>query len=246
MTERSEFVAWRGGKGIKPDELLGVMGPGLAPGSEAPFVPAARWSEVIAAIAVRLLRAVSEVRPFQEREADVLVRCARIMAAGSEHDAGRYASALEAIALLNTARIMAESRPPTVESALSWFPAPSPEVRHARLDRKCPYKLSELAAEAAAHHAALAGVQGTIPRQPCAPSRKPSAATWRQRSRTARSRRPHDCGSETNASAGGHSLSRNPGGGSADPVIFRSSSKHAVNHARGDHIIGGVTLHTGD
>lgn len=67
MTDRSEFVAWRGGKGIKPDELLGAMGPGLAPGSEAPFVPAARWSEVIAAIAVRLLRAVSRVRPFQER-----------------------------------------------------------------------------------------------------------------------------------------------------------------------------------
>jgi hypothetical protein len=68
------------------------------------------------------------------------------------------------IALLNTARIMAESRPPTVENALSWFPrALVWGVRHARLDRKCPYKLSELAAEAAAHHAALAGVQGDNP-----------------------------------------------------------------------------------
>ena len=164
MTEHAKLVAWRGGKGIPRDELLGAMGPGLAPGSEAPFVPAPRWSDVAAAIATRLLRAAAKIRPFQEREANIYVNCVTVMAVGGEHDEGRRLAAIEAAAFLNTTRIMADRKPPSVEAALSWFPrALAWATRHARLDRKCPYKLADLAAEAAAHHAELARVQGDDP-----------------------------------------------------------------------------------
>lgn len=164
MTEPVALVAWRGGKAVPPDELLAAMGPGLAPSAGAAFVPAARWNEVAAAIGERLLRAVAMVRPFQEREADIYVNCIAVMATSAGHDAGRRGAALEAVAFLNTSRIMAEPRPPSIEGALRWFaPALAWATRHPLLDRKCPYKLSDLAAEAVAHHAALARAHGADP-----------------------------------------------------------------------------------
>jgi hypothetical protein len=160
MSNDGDLVAWREGRGIVASEMLSAMGPGLSPREGAPFVPAARWSEVVAAIAVRLLRAISPLAGMQDHEREMLVHSIAAMATGGEHDEERKIMALVAQANLGIVSRFGTARPPALEGALAWFPrALEWATRRARLNRKCPYDLPSLAAEAAAHHAALASAQ---------------------------------------------------------------------------------------
>jgi len=165
VTERDDIIAWREGKGIGEADLLAAMGPGLAPSATAQVVPTARFSEVAAAIAARLVRAIAVASPgIAEHELQMLVHAIAAMAIGGEHDEERRIAALMAQANLGIVSRFGTARTFALEGALGWFPrALEWATRRARLDRKCPHNLPELAAEAVSHHIAIARALGRDP-----------------------------------------------------------------------------------
>lgn len=157
MNERIDPVAWREGRGVPPEELLASMGPGLAPGQDSPCVPVTAWSLVAAAMAARLLRSIAQIPALQEHETSMLAHAVAAMSIGGEPGEENRIASLMAQANLGIVTRIGTARTAAVEGALSWFPRAFVWATHrARLDRKCPYSIPDLAAEAAAHHAALA------------------------------------------------------------------------------------------
>jgi hypothetical protein len=165
VTERDDTVAWREGKGVCEADLLAAMGPGLARSSTEEVVPAARFSEVIAAIAARLVRALAAAPSgMAEHEIEMLIHAIAAMVIGGEHDEERKIAAFVAQANLGIVSRIGTARTFAVEGALGWFPrALEWATRRARLDRKCPHNLAHLAAEAVSHHIAIARALGRDP-----------------------------------------------------------------------------------
>jgi hypothetical protein len=161
MSEAMEFVAWREGSGVPAGELLASMGPGLAPGENTACVPITAWSRVAAAMAARLLRSIAQIPGMQEHETNMLVHAVAAMSVGGEHNEENRIVALMSAANLGIVTRIGVARTASVEGALSWFPRALAWAAHrACLDRKCPYNLPDLAAEAVSHHAALASHHG--------------------------------------------------------------------------------------
>jgi hypothetical protein len=149
--------AFREGREVVEEELLAAMGPGLAAARDTPPVQAARWSELAASMARRLISAAARAHGFDESEASMLALGLAAARAGGRHDTDTARDAAMALANLQLVVKFGAAQPPSVHGALAvmlrivlWA------TRRARLDRRCPYALPKLGLEAVEAHADLA------------------------------------------------------------------------------------------
>src|SRR5262249_35842768 len=87
-------AAWRGGAPVAERARLQARGRGLAAAELADPIPAARWSAVAAAMALRLLRAVAPDAVVQRHELEMTVNAIAAMAGAGAHDESRRIHAL--------------------------------------------------------------------------------------------------------------------------------------------------------